>query len=88
MRHIFRLIFIVFFLISLPVISFATFTSYPPAWINDHQNGSLKQAGFYHGVSFADYKGSTPRYDGYTAGKRPRPGRALLPTFGFRKIPV
>jgi len=63
MRHVFRLIFIVFFLISLPGTSFAAFTSYPPAWINDHQNGSLKQAGFYHGVSFADFKGGTPGYD-------------------------
>jgi len=64
MKHIFRLIIIfVFFLISLPVTSFAAFTSYPPAWINDHQNGSLKQASLYHGVSFADFKGDTPGYD-------------------------
>jgi len=65
MKHIFRLIFIsVFFLISLSGTSFAAFTSsYPPEWINDHQNGSLKQAGFYHGVSFADFKGSAPGYD-------------------------
>jgi len=47
-----------FFLIALPV-----FAAYPPAWINDHQNGSLKQAGLYHGVSFADFKGGTPGYD-------------------------
>ena len=63
MKHVFRLIFIVFFLISLPGASFAAFSSYPPAWINDHQNGSLKQHGFYHGVSFADFKGDTPGYD-------------------------
>jgi len=64
MRYLFRLIIIcVFFLISLPGTSFAAFTSYPPAWINDHQNGSLKQAGLYHGVSFADFKGDTPGYD-------------------------
>jgi len=63
MRHVFRLIFIMFFLISLPGSSFAAFTSYPPAWINDHQDGLLKQAGFYHGVSFADFKGGTPGYD-------------------------
>jgi len=31
--------------------------------MNDHQNGSLKQAGLYHGVSFADFKGDTPGYD-------------------------
>ncbi len=64
MRYLFRLIFIVFFLISLSGTSFAAFTSsYPPDWINDHQNGSLKQAGLYHGVSFADFKGDTPGYD-------------------------
>ena len=63
MRHVFRLIFIVFFLLSLSGTSFAAFTSYPPAWINDHQNESLKQAGFYHGVSFVDFKGGTPGYD-------------------------
>lgn len=63
MKHVFRLIFIVFFLISLPGASFAAFSSYPPAWINDHQNGSLKQPGFYHGVSFADFKGGMPGYD-------------------------
>ncbi|MDY6789922.1 MAG: DUF4384 domain-containing protein [Thermodesulfobacteriota bacterium] len=63
MRYLFRSIFIVFFLISLPAASFASFSSYPPTWINDHQNGSLKQAGLYHGVSFADFKGDTPGYD-------------------------
>ena len=63
MRHVFRLIFIVFFLISLSGTSFAAFTSYPPIWINDYQNGSLTQAGFYHGVSFVDFKGGTPGYD-------------------------
>jgi len=64
MKHVFRLIIlVVFFLISLPVTSFAAFTSYPPAWINDHQNGSLKQAGFYHGISFVDFEGGTPGYD-------------------------
>jgi len=47
-----------FFLISLPV-----FAANPPGWMNDHQNGSLKQAGLYHGVSFADFKGDTPGYD-------------------------
>jgi len=47
-----------FFLIVLPV-----YAAYPPAWINDHLNGSLKQAGFYHGVSFADFKGGMPGYD-------------------------
>jgi hypothetical protein len=62
MRYISRLIIgCVFFLISLTGTSFAA--SYPPAWINDHQNGSLKQAGFYHGVSFKDFKGDTPGYD-------------------------
>jgi len=37
--------------------------SYPPGWINDHQDGSLKPSGVYHGVSFADFKGGTPGYD-------------------------
>jgi len=64
MKHVFRLIVIfMFFLISMPGTSFAAFTSYPPTWINDHQNGSLKQAGFYHGVSFVDFKDGTPGYD-------------------------
>jgi len=64
MRYIFRLIIIImFFLISLAGNSFATFGSYPPTWINDYQNGSLKQAGFYHGVSFAEFKSNTPGYD-------------------------
>ena len=39
------------------------FAAYPPGWINDHQNGSLKQADLYHGVSFADFKGDTPGYN-------------------------
>ncbi|NNK85391.1 MAG: DUF4384 domain-containing protein [Desulfobacterales bacterium] len=64
MRHIFSLIIgCVFFLINLAGTSFAAFSSYPPAWINDYQNGSLKQAGFYHGVSFAEFKRNTPGYD-------------------------
>ena len=64
MRYLFRLIIIcVFFLISLSGTSLAAFTSYPPAWINDHQNLSLKQTGLYHGVSFAEFKGGTPGYD-------------------------
>jgi len=64
MRYLFRLIIIyVFFLISLSGTSLAAFASYPPAWINDHQNGSLKQTGLYHGVSFAEFKGGTPGYD-------------------------
>ena len=47
-----------FFLIALPV-----FAAYPPAWINDHQDGSLKLSGVYHGVSFASFEGDTPGYD-------------------------
>jgi ElaB/YqjD/DUF883 family membrane-anchored ribosome-binding protein len=64
MKQALRLIILfVFFLTCLPSISFTAFTPFPPDWINDHQNGSLKQAGFYHGVSFADFKGDTPGYD-------------------------
>lgn len=64
MRHIFYLIIgCVFFLISLAGTSFAAYRSYPPAWISDYQNGSLKQTGFYHGVSFAEFKSNTPGYD-------------------------
>jgi len=47
-----------FFLIALPV-----FAAYPPAWINSHQDGSLKLRGVYHGVSFAGFEGDTPGYD-------------------------
>jgi len=64
MKPIFRLIVLFeFFLIILSGTSLTAFASYPPVWVNDHQNGSLKQAGFYHGVSFADFKGGTPGYD-------------------------
>ena len=52
------LIIFCYFLIALPV-----FAAYPPGWINDHQNGSLKLSGVYHGISFADFTGGTPGYD-------------------------
>jgi len=55
--------FILFIIFCFSLIALPVFAAYPPGWINDHQNRSLKQAGLYHGVSFEDFKGDTPGYD-------------------------
>jgi hypothetical protein len=34
--------------------------AYNPAWLQAHLDGTLKISGFYHGVSFAPFKGKTP----------------------------
>jgi len=41
----------------------------PPKWLQDHLGGEFRLPGAYHGISFADFKGSAPDYDAMRLAK-------------------